>query len=250
MDFKNDPNFLDQHFLTNTNIIKEFISQANLKENDTVVEIGPGKGNVSKMIAKKVEKLYCIELDERLKPFLSNIQKEYNNVEIIYGSALDTFIPKCNKIITSLPYSIVEPFINKLLKCQFEELYMIIGKRYADNVINHNLTKLSLLTNCFFTSEIIMNIEPENFNPKPRVMSSMMRIKPLNKENIKDFNTKFFRYMFYFQDKTVKNAMVESLIRTKEDFNIKLTQRISKNIIKELSIPNILIEKKFISCSN
>ena len=48
---------------------------------------------------------------------------------------LDTYIPTCNKIVTSLPYSIIEPFINKLLKCQFEEIIMITGKKYAEAVV-------------------------------------------------------------------------------------------------------------------
>ena len=250
MMFENNTDRFDQHFLINENIINTLIKEANLLRDDIVVEVGPGKGKLTSLIAPKVRKLICIELDERLKPYLKNIQVKYKNVEIIYGNVLEEFIPECNKIITSLPYSIIEPFINKLLKCKFDEIIMIIGKRYADCVVNNELNKLSLLTNCYFKSTYIMDIPPEYFDPSPRVMSSMIKLVPINDKQIKDFSLLMFRYMFYYRDKKVKNALIESLIRSFEIINNPITKRVSKDIVNNLKIDEKLLNKLFSTCSN
>jgi 16S rRNA (adenine1518-N6/adenine1519-N6)-dimethyltransferase len=74
MDFVNDTDYLDQHFLIDKNIENRFIKEAYLSNNDIVVEIGPGKGNISDKIAKKVKHLTCIEIDKRLSYYLDNFQ--------------------------------------------------------------------------------------------------------------------------------------------------------------------------------
>ena len=138
MNFVNDSNYFDQHFLIDNEIIMTFIKSAKLNKKDIVVEIGPGKGNISKLIANRVKKLYCIELDCRLKPYLSKLEKQFKNVEIIYDNALTVNLPICNKIVTSVPYSIIEPLINKLIHYHID-IYMIMGKKYVDNVINNQI---------------------------------------------------------------------------------------------------------------
>lgn len=250
MDFKNNSDHFDQHFLIDKEVIKKFIEVSNLKKSDIVVEIGPGKGYISKIIAERVKKLYCIELDERLKPFLNVLQKENKNVEVIYSNALITNIPRCTKIITALPYSIIEPFVKKMLSCTFDELIMITGKKYATNVEERKINNLSLLTNCYFDFERIIDIPPKSFDPAPRVMSSIVKLIPIKADQLNDFNLLVFRYMFYFKTKKVRNSLVESLIKSYEHSKTVLTQKMSKNIIEQMSLGTELLEKKFEDCSN
>ena len=246
MDFNNDSNYFDQHFLVDNDIINTFINCANLTKDDIVVEIGPGKGNISQLISKKVKKLYCIELDERLKPFLNKLTDENNNIEVIYGNALDISLPECNKVITALPYSIIEPFINKMINYNVD-IYMIMGKKYVDNVLNNEITKLSLLTNCYYECTKIMDITPDKFEPKPRVMSSIVKLKYKDIKNINDKLLLIFRYMFYYKNKKTKNALIESLINSS---NNELTQRLSKDIINNLNIDEEILNKNFETLSN
>ena len=173
-EFVNDTNYLDQHFLIDKSIINAFIDASNLRISENVIEIGPGKGEISDTIARRVKHLTCIEIDRSLEPFINVLKDRHRNVDVIYGSALNVYIPACDKIISALPYSITEPFIEKLLRCEFLEAILIVGKKFADNVIEKNLNKLSLLTNSFFRVERIMDIAPDAFDPKPRVMSSMI----------------------------------------------------------------------------
>ena len=161
--FDNDTNYLDQHFLIDEEVINDFINYADIRSDDEVVEIGPGIGNITKILLTKAKKVTVIEKDERLIPYLLELKKKYSNLEIIHNNVLDTFIPDCDKIITSLPYSIIEPFINKLIKCKFKTLTMIMGSNYIEEVMNKSNNKLSLLTNSFFNIEKLRDINPTSF---------------------------------------------------------------------------------------
>ena len=249
MEFINETDKLDQHFLVDQTIIDRFIKEANLKKSDVVVEVGPGKGNISKFIADKVKKLYLIELDRRLEKYLVPLSYEKGNIELIFDSVLDTFIPECDKIITSLPYSIVEPFIYKVIKCDFKEMLMITGSRFANNVMENKITKLSLLTNSFFKVEKIMDIIPESFNPKPRVLSSMIKLTKIKETDLSDAMI-ILRNLYFYDDKKIKNALIESFIRLNYLKNIKLTQKEAKKIVNELNIDEVLLNKTFNSISN
>ena len=165
MEFINDTDYLDQHFLVDKRIINTVIDASELKITESVVEIGPGKCVLSEIIAKKVASLILIEKDKNLQHFINVLRDKYDNVNIIWNSVLNVYVPPCDKIISALPYSITEPFIEKLLRCNFNEAILIVGNNYATNVVNHNLNKLSLLTNSFFKVEKLMEITPDAFQP-------------------------------------------------------------------------------------
>lgn len=248
MNFKNDPDHYDQHFLIDDNIINVFLESACLNKNDIVIEVGPGKGNISSLIAKKVKKLYCIELDQRLKPYLLELKKNYNNIELIFDNFLNLELPKCNKVVTAIPYSIIEPFIYKMSNYNIN-IYMIMGRKYADKVINNDISNLSLLTNCFYNCRKIMDVTPDKFYPKPRVMSSIIELKYKSINEI-DNNLLIFRFMYLYRNKKVKNALVESIISAAKIKNKIYTQRMSKNIINELNLDDNIFNKNFESISN
>ena len=110
--FINETDKLDQHFLFDEEVINKFINFCDLKDTNVVVEVGPGEGNITRLLCEKSKQVIAIEKDLRLKGKLDILEKEYDNLQVIYGNVLDTYIPECDKIITSLPYSIIEPFIN------------------------------------------------------------------------------------------------------------------------------------------
>lgn len=251
MTFENDSDHFDQHFLIDRKVIKTFIDNANISGNDVIVEIGPGKGNITELLAKRAKKVYSIELDRRLKPFLDVLEEKYSNLKIIYGNVLDMELPKCNKIVTSLPYSIIEPFINKVKDINCDEIVMIIGNNFANNVVNNKITRLSLLTNCYFKANKIMDILPESFSPQPRTLSSIIVLKPLSVQEISSFDLLIYRFMFYYKDKKVKNALLESLIKVYLlEYNNIITKRVSKSIIEKLNISDSIMNKTFETCSN
>lgn len=251
MEFENDTNYLDQHFLIDKSIINRLVDEAHLSIDDEVVEIGPGKGVISDVIARRCKHLTCIEIDRNLEHFISVLKHKYDNVDIIYGNALEVFIPACDKIISALPYSITEPFIEKLLRCDFKECTLIVGKKFADGVVNKDLNKLSLLTNSFFDVEKIMDIEPSAFDPAPRVMSSMIKLKKVAREDLKNSFKRFvFREMFFHRDKKLKNNLMESLIEFAKLHNQKLTKKESKSIVESYNLPKETLNKLMENISN
>ena len=250
-EFKNDTNYLDQHFLVDKAIINAFIDESKLNINQTVVEIGPGKGILSEVIAKRSKHLTCIELDTTLEPYLNVLQDKYKNVDVIYGNALDVYIPECDKIISALPYSITEPFIEKLLRCNFNEAVLIVGKRFADCVVEEKLNKIALLTNSFFKAEKIMDIAPDAFYPMPKAMSSMIRLIPLKREELNYSYKKFiFRELFYHRDRKLKNNLMEAMIEFVKLHDKKLTKKESKSIIEGFNIPEETLNKQIENLSN
>ena len=239
--FKNDTDYLDQHFLVDKEVINNFISLCNIKKDEDIVEIGPGKGVLTKELCAKARSVTAIELDESLKPFLDKLSTKYTNLNIIYGNTLEEFIPSCDKIITALPYSIVEPFVNKLIKCDFKELYMIVGLRFINNLEENN--KLSLLTKSFFNTEKLGEIIPTAFEPKPRVMSGIIKMVPKKL----DINDEYYvtRELFFYRDKKIKNSLKEIIIKK---YNI--TQKESIKKIEDLHISEEILDKTFEVLSN
>lgn len=251
MEFENDIDYLDQHFLIDKSVINAFVDAANLKITENVVEIGPGKCQISDIIARRVGHLTCIEIDRNLEHFISVLKDKHENVDVIYGNALNVYIPACDKIISALPYSITEPFIDKIIRCEFEEAILIVGKRYAYSVLEKKLNKLALLTNAFFDVEFIMDITPESFEPAPRVMSTMIKLKKINRESLKySFKRFMFREMFFNRNRKLKNNLMESLIEYCKLHDKKLTKKESKKIIEEYNIPKETLEKQMENLSN
>lgn len=237
--FTNDPNYLDQHFLIDNDIIKKYLSYPKFSKDDTVLEIGPGKGTLTKLIAPKVKKLYAIELDTRLKPFLETI----SNLEIIWGSILDVEIPKVDKIITSLPYSIIEPFIYKMINTDFQELYMLMGSHYVLNVVNQEITKLSIITNSFFKTDILLEVPPSSFDIPPRTDSFIVKMVKINKPLSKKYQ--IYRELYFLDEKKLRNSLMEVFIKLDN-----LTKRTSKEQVTSLGLPPNILETTFKTLSN
>ncbi len=237
--FKNDTNYLDQHFLIDEDIINKYLSFPKFNKNDIVLEIGPGKGTLTRMIAPKVKKMYAIELDERLKDYLEAIP----NLDVIWGSVLDVEIPKVNKIITSLPYSIIEPFIYKMIKTDFDEMYMLMGDKFVLNVVDKEITKLSVITNSFFKTKKLLEVPPIAFDIPPRTDSFIVKMIKITEPESKKY--KIYRELYLLNEKKIKNSLMEALIKLNN-----LTKKEAKKIIKNMHISEKILEEKFSNLSN
>lgn len=250
-EFVNDIDYLDQHFLVDKKVINAFVDAADIKITENVVEIGPGKCEISDILARRCKHLTCIEIDESLGHFINVLRDKHRNVDVIYGNALTEYIPDCNKIVSALPYYITEPFIEKLLRCSFDSAILIVGKKFADAVVLKKPTKLALLTNSFFKVSKIMDIAPDAFNPKPRVMSSIVKLVPIVRSELNNnFKMFIFREMFFHRDRKLKNNLMESLIEFSREHGVKLTKKESKNIVQGYNIPSETLNKMIENLSN
>ena len=121
----------DQHLIISSDAINQLINSAELQTNDVVLEIGPGPGQITEAIAQKAGKVYAIEIDTQFKPILKNLERKYENLEVIFASVLNTRWPVVNKIVSNPPYAILEPLLKILIKKRgIRSSSFIIGKKY------------------------------------------------------------------------------------------------------------------------
>ena len=122
---------LGQHFLINGFVADREINIANISKNDTVLEIGPGKGILTTRLAEKAKKVIAIEIDKYLVNLL--LKKVPENVEIILGDALKIDfheLPKVDKIVSNIPYQISSPLTFKLLNYNFRLAVLMYQKEF------------------------------------------------------------------------------------------------------------------------
>ena len=103
---------LGQHFLAVQEVALFMVEAGNIGKSDTVLEIGPGKGIITRLLAKRAKKVYAIEKDRKLGIYLKGLPK---NVEIIWGDALKVPWPKADKMVSNLPFKIASEIILSLI---------------------------------------------------------------------------------------------------------------------------------------
>lgn len=173
---------LGQCFLKDKNIVKKAINAANINKNDIVLEIGLGKGILTKELAKQCKKVIVIELDKKLEIFWEDIIKEYPNVEIIWNDALKVNLKELgfNKVVANLPYQISSPITFKLLDCDFEVAVLMYQYEFAKRMGAPSGTKeysrLSVSVQYRAVVDYVCKVSPSAFSPKPKVDSAIVKI--------------------------------------------------------------------------
>jgi len=249
-DIKLDPDYKDQHILISKEIITQLVDSADLTSEDVVLEIGPGPGQITKAIAEKAGKVYAIEIDKRFEPILKDLQKQYNNLEIIFGSALDVEWPTVNKVVSSPPYSILEPLIERLItKKKIESCSLVIGEKYYQRCATskNRATKTSLMTQAFFDVELVSKVSSNKFFPQSREESVIMRLLRKDKKKA-DFGLRLLVSRMI-------NTPNESVINlTRDIINEKINLRTMDfgNIptVKSLNIPESMLRKSLRDLDN
>ena len=181
---------LGQNFLIDKNIIKNIVEIGKIDSSDVIIEVGPGNGALTQEILnKKPKSLTVIEKDERLIGILE--EKFKNKVKIIRSDMMkvsyQTLIKKNLIIFGNLPYNISTQILVKWIKIQnlnksCKKLILMFQKEVADRIIAKSNTKnfgrLSVLSNWNMSIEKIMDIEPESFEPSPKVRSTLLTFVP------------------------------------------------------------------------
>ena len=181
---------LGQHFIKDPNLHRKIVSKAGNIENYNIVEIGPGDGGLSKAILEKnPKKLFLIEKDNDLIPYLQSIFKECNNVEIISGDGtlidIRKIIEQPVKIIANLPYNVATNMILNWLEYGnfFESMTVLIQKEVADrflaNVGDGSYGRTAILTKLVADVRKEFDVPPGAFNPPPKVNSTLITLIPL-----------------------------------------------------------------------
>lgn len=215
---------LGQNFLIVDDIIKREIERAEIKANETVLEIGPGLGFLTSELSKYAKRVYAVEKDSRLVEIL---QKEYSweNVEIIHGDALKVEFPQFDKIVSNLPYQISSPITFKFLRYDFKKAVLIYQLEFAQRMIakpsDKNYSRLSVMVQAKAEVELVERIGKGAFYPKPKVDSAVIVLKPKPKEKQIELDERLVKALFQHRRKKSSKALKDSyhmLGLSKEEF--------------------------------
>lgn len=175
---------LGQNFLTNTTIVDKLTKAADISADDTVIEVGPGKGIITKELAKIAGHVYAIDLDANLIALAKENTREFENIDFIHRDILTFDLKKMHqpyKVIGAIPYNITSPIIHKFLTTTIRPVSMtlIIQKEVAEKIVAQppHAAYLSMFVASQGEATIIKNnIPPGTFSPPPKVNSAIIHI--------------------------------------------------------------------------
>ena len=243
--FKIPKKSLGQNFLIDQNIINKIVKIGKTVENKTVLEIGPGYGNLTKKIVDlKPKKILAIEKDKKLSLFLENIFKNDKNIKIINN---DIFNIIKNKnlgqniiVFGNLPYNISTQILASLVLLEkwppwYEILIFMFQKEVADRILAKNIKnfgRLSILCNWRLDIKKHFDISKNCFFPKPKINSTVLSFTP-KKNNLFDIkNPKHLemvtRVLFSSRRKMINKNFVKLFGNDESvanDLNLNLNQR-------------------------
>lgn len=209
---------LGQNFLINKKVAEREVNFADISKDDVVLEIGPGKGILTKIIAAHAKKVIAIELDKNL---FKNLEKTIpDNVKLINDDALkidlDT-LPRFNKIVSNLPFQISSPVTFKILEYDFKMAVLIYQKEFANRLIaipgSKDYSRLSVGVYYKARCEILEKIPKTCFNPQPKVDSCVVKLSPRKHPPFLVIDENLFfditKNMFNHRRKKIKNIIGE-----------------------------------------
>jgi len=235
---------LGQNFLIDNSVLKNVIQSANLKKNDTILEIGPGIGTLTFELAKNTKKVITIEKDKRMCEILKDLSEYLNirNIEIINKDILRLnlrlYTLKPYKVIANLPYYIVSPVIRKFLEAKNppKEMILMVQKEVAKRICAKppKMSLLAVSVQFYAKPEILFYVSKNSFWPQPKVDSAVikLKIKNLKFKINKNLFFKIVKAGFSQPRKQLVNNLSKMLKLTKEEVKrwlsnnrIKPTQR-------------------------
>ena len=214
---------LDQHLMVDKEVLVRVTNIADLNREDVVLEIGGGTGNLTEYIRKIVQKVYVIERDPAMVEKFTDRFKNFDNVMVACGEATTIDFPEFTKCVSNLPYTICEPLLWKFTREEFECLVFVVPKRFVELLTGKRESRLQLLLHAFYNLDVFEDIDPEAFDPPPKVVSSIIRLTPKKNGNF------VLRELLQQYDKKTRNALREILMKagkTKQEALQEVTLKI------------------------
>ena len=227
------PNFTyGQNFLVDDTVLDDALAAAEVSNQDFILEIGPGIGNLTEMLLKNSHSVLSIEKDPKFLPLLKALKKQYINFRYEIADALEYNFSEyfketgCEeyKVVANIPYYVTGKILQLLLNASFKpkSITVLMQKEVAQNAVAQpgSLNILAISLQLYGDAKIIRTVPAKSFYPAPKVESALLHIdlhkKP--KYNIPD-EKKFFRIIkacFSGKRKQIHNTLVNNLHLPKE----------------------------------
>ncbi len=242
-----------QNFLIDSHILEKIIEAAEITKEDMVLEIGPGIGTMTQYLAEHAREVVAVEIDKTLIPILEDTLSAYDNVTVINEDILKVDIEALArekngnrpiKVVANLPYYITTPIIMGLFESHtpLASITIMVQKEVADRMQAGPGTKdygaLSLAVQYYAKPELMMNVSPGCFIPKPNVGSAVIRLTRYEQNPVQvkdeDFLFSLIRAAFGQRRKTLVNSLTnasflsvskEEILRALSEMGISETVR-------------------------
>lgn len=218
-----------QNFLIDTHVLEKIIAAAGVTKEDCVLEIGPGIGTMTQYLAEHARQVIAVEIDKNLIPILGETLEEYTNVTIINEDILKVDIKSLAeqynggrpiKVVANLPYYITTPIIMGLFESNvpIDNITVMVQKEVADRMQEGPGSKdygaLSLAVQYYAKPEIVANVPPNCFIPRPSVGSAVIRLTRHREMPVQvkdpELMFKIIRASFNQRRKTLQNGLNNS----------------------------------------
>jgi 16S rRNA (adenine1518-N6/adenine1519-N6)-dimethyltransferase len=179
---------LGQNFLKTDSVIDRVIGLVGPKPEDTIVEIGPGRGALTLPLTDSGATVWAVEFDRDLIGYLTALLRDRSNVKLIHDDFLNfdpAQVPSEHfKLVGNLPFNITSPVIDWCLRylprlsCAVLMVQRELGARIAASPGGKDWSPLSILTQMVFDVEQVFDVAPSNFHPRPEVTSTVLKLTP------------------------------------------------------------------------
>ena len=263
---------LGQNFLIDDNIARKIVRAAEIHAGDVVLEIGPGKGAITKHLIGQAERVIAVELDKRAVEVLRKKferecaahrlfieQEDFLSVDL---SMISRKFRKPLRVIGNIPYDITSPILFKVMEQReiVQDLVMLVQLEVGKRIVAKPCTKdygiLSVFCQFYGTPKLLFKVAPTAFSPKPKVFSVLLRLdftcKPLYEVIDEKLFIALVRTTFGKRRKTLRNGLkylkLNGLDVSKLEFNLGLRPEqlsvsdfveLSNEICRQLKAPSV-----------
>jgi 16S rRNA (adenine1518-N6/adenine1519-N6)-dimethyltransferase len=230
-----DPSKDEQH-IVDADVVRRMIDAAEVGTDDAVLEVGPGTGNITMRLAERAHMVYAIEKNPKFIPILRERLRDLN-VEVVEGDALIVELPAFDKVVSNLPYSISEAFIQRLMRRSFKAASILVSSSFARVLLagegDAGYSRLTFSSNLFFDVGLVEQVPPSAYYPEPNTSTSLLSLRP---KRVSSSAEAVMRGVMLRGDKKLKNALMDAVIAASSEHGTPSTKRAAKKYVEKLEI--------------
>ena len=203
-----------QNFLTNRGILEREADYADIKPTDSILEIGPAYGNLTRILLERGRSVFAIEADADFIPDLDELSREYPSFEYRIGDALGAPLPPADKIVSNLPYRIALPFIFALLDTDFDTGVFVIQDELAQRICakpgKPGYGRIGVAIQRRASVRLLETVKAYEFLPPPTVDSAIVRIRktrPRFRVPSDEYFSRVLDFLFFHRDAPLESAL-------------------------------------------
>ena len=227
-----------QNFLKDDRIVEKIVTLSDIEDDSLVIEVGPGKGILTRQLSKAAKNVICYEIDMQLEGYLINLSKELSNVEVVFSDFLDVDIAKKVSdykykhlyFISNVPYYITTPILMKLINSGLNFLKIVmmvqeeVGERFSATPGKKAYSSITVFLNYYYEIKRLFKVNRSEFIPVPNVDSEVIMLTSREDKialKNKDLFFEFVRSSFQYKRKNLRNNLKKYDLKKIEEVLVK-----------------------------